>query len=88
MNAATANMVIGSVWAFLALLLAIFLAAIVRTPHELAAAGPAEHAGPAAAPSVRSSRAPYIGRHARGRSGQAAAGPPWEPAPEPPGLPH
>jgi hypothetical protein len=87
MNAATANLVIASVWAFLALLLAMFLTAIVRTPQELVAAGPAQHAGQPAGSVARYARTPYIGRHARGRSGHLAAGPPWDPAPEPPALP-
>lgn len=91
MNAATANLVIAVVWALLALLLAMFLTAIVRTPQELAGAGPADHAAPiapVAAAAARYSRTPYTGRHARGRTGHGTAGPPWDPAPEPPVMPH
>ena len=73
MNGATATMVIESVWAFLVLLLATFLVAIVRVPPELAsAASPPKH---------------YIGRHARGRKPALPAGPPRGPAASPPGLP-
>jgi hypothetical protein len=88
MNSATANLVIEYVWAFLALLLAMFITAIVRMPHELAVAGSIENAGlsPASA-AARYGRGPYQGRHARGRAGQVATGPPWGPAPEPPGPP-
>jgi hypothetical protein len=88
MNAATANLVIVCVWAFLALLLTMFITAIVRVPQELAVAGPVDSAllTPVSA-AARYGRGPYRGRHARGRAGQVATGPPWGPAPEPPGLP-
>ncbi len=87
MNVATTNLVIACVWAGLAVLLVMFLTAIVRAPAELTVAGPDQSAALAPVSVARYGRMPYVGRHAHGRTGQVSTGPPWDPAPEPRGLP-